>query len=193
MLAEADISVTRMAMDPNSDDKVFAQFYMHAREDDAKSRAEGRPIFKDVPYVMIMVPGDKDNIIRRPIRQNDKARFPKQWAAFEAGQEQAQEGTPLEQWPMVTRAQVEELKFFGVHTVEALSNMPDTAAQNFMGLNRLRQNAKDFLEAAKSEAPFIELREENNVLKDTVNTLTEQVELMKSEMNEMRKQLHKQE
>ena len=161
-MSEADLSMTRMAMDPNNvEDRVFAQFYKHAGQNSHKTLEEGRPIYDDLDYVVIRIPGDKDNIVRRPGRGTDMKRFPKQWAAYQAGNEQAQDGTPLEQWPLLTRSQVEELKYFGVHTIEALATMPDSNSQNFMGMNKLKQQAKDHVEAAKSNAPILALREEN--------------------------------
>jgi len=176
MLNEATHGMTQLAMDPSAvDDKVFAQFYMHAKQDQARTKEEARPIFVDTPYVMIMVPGDKDNIVRRPVRLSDQQRFPKQWDAFERGQEQAQEGTPLEQWPLLKRSQVEEMKFFGVHTIEALAQMPDSHGQNFMGINKLKQLAKDHMKSAKSDAPMIALRDENEELKARLDQQQEQI------------------
>ena len=175
MLNEADMAMTTQAMDGQLQDPCYAEFYMNAKQNEAKSKEEGRPIYDEVPYVMIMVPGDKDNVVRRPIRDSDKQRFPKQWQAFENKQEQPQDGTPLAQWPQLGRGQVEELKFFGVHTVEALAAMPDTAAQKFMGLNKLRQQAKDFIKSAKSNAPIQQLRAENDELKDQIAVMQAQI------------------
>ena len=185
MLAEADISMTRMAMDATQEDRVFAQFYKHAKQNSTKTKEAGRPIYDEVDYVVIMVPGDKDNIVRRPVRGNDPQRFPKQWDQYQRGvTEQAQSGTPLEAWPMVTRAQVEELKFFGVHTIEALAGMPDQQAQNFMGIHKLKQAARDHIEAAKSEAPLHALRDENDALKAQMAAMQEQMAELAKQVND---------
>ena len=175
MLNEADLSMTNMAMGQQAQDNCYAEFYLNPRQNMAKTKEEGRPIYDELTYVMIMVPGDKDNVIRRPIRETDKRRFPQQYKAFVNKQEQPQAGTPLSQWASLTRAQVEELKFFGVHTVEALAAMPDTAAQKFMGLNKLRQAAKDHIEAAKSDVPIQKLRAENDELKDQMAVMQAQI------------------
>src|SRR6266481_6333615 len=56
----------------------------------------GRPIFDEVEHIRIIAPGGKDNINDRPVTLADKRRFPRQYAAFKAGQSQiAASGTPL--------------------------------------------------------------------------------------------------
>ena len=79
------------------DDKLYVIFHMDIVKDEGKSVEEGRPIFNDVEFVQIFVPGDKTNVIDRPIRPSDKARFPKQYQAFKEGKaEEAQlQKTPL--------------------------------------------------------------------------------------------------
>ena len=164
MIGEADYGLTEgafIADEPNArfagDDKLFVVFFLHPHKDEQKSLAEGRPIFKDQEYIRIMVPGDKDSIVIRPARDMDKMRFPKQYAAFQAGEAEVQEGTPLKAWPMVTRSQVEELKFFGVHTVEHLADLADVHVAKFMGMGSLKTKAQAFIQAAKETAPLEQL------------------------------------
>jgi hypothetical protein len=163
-----------------ADDRVYAQFYMHPRKDEAASLKEGRDIYQEVPYVKIMVPGDKDNIVQRPVREQDKHRFPRQWAAFENNEDAPMIGTPLTEWAFINRGQVEELKFFGIRTIEDLANMPDSQSTKFMGINALKQKAKAFIEDAKMQAPLDELRAENDALKGQLDDMQQQIaELMK--------------
>jgi hypothetical protein len=151
---------------------------MHSVQDNAKTLEEGRPVFIEKPYVRIMVPGDKDNIVQRPVRVNDMERWPKQWQAFENRREQPLEGTPLAEWPGLTRSQCDELAHFGVKTVEALAGMPDSVAQKFMGIQSLKRKAQDYIDAAKSSAPFDQLREENVMLKNELAALKDQFQQM---------------
>jgi len=164
MLQEADYNITEQAFNAEQnnaryagDDKLFVVFFMHPRKDEDKSVAEGRPIFKDEEYVRIMVPGDKDSIIVRPARDMDKGRFAKQYAAFQQGEGEVHEGTPLKAWPMVTRSQVEEMKFFGIYTVEQLAELADVHVQKFMGMGNLKEQAKAFIQAAREGAPLVQL------------------------------------
>lgn len=161
---EADYGITEQAMLGEGDqarfagdERLFVTFFNHPRKDEAKTLEEGRPIFNDESYVRIMVPGDKDSIIIRPARDMDKQRFAKQWQAFSSGESEEQSGTPLKAWPMITRSQVEELKFFGVHTVEQLADLADVHVQKFMGVGMLKQQAQAFMQAAKESAPLEQL------------------------------------
>lgn len=153
--------VARNHNNPNfQDETLHVSFSRNAVPDQEASEREGRPIYKEVDWIVIRVPGSRDTVERK-VRESDKMRFPKQWAAFQAGKSQeAVVGTPLSAWPGVTRAQVEEFAFFGVKTVEQLAEMPDQHLQKFMGGQALRQRAKDFIAAAKDAAPLAQLRSE---------------------------------
>jgi hypothetical protein len=143
------------------DSKLFARFFLHPVIDEELSTAQGRPVFRETEYVEIIVPGDKDNTICRPVRTSpvsDIRRFPRQYAQFKEGVEQAAVGTPLSAWPGVTRAQVEELKYFKVTTVEQLAGMADSVAQNFAGIVALKVRAKDYLARASGEAVDVKLQ-----------------------------------
>ena len=161
---EADFGMTQQAMrehDRNiGDENLYVQFFTHPLQDKEKSLAEGRPIFVDTEYVRIMVPGDKGNIIMRSVRDDDKRRFPKQYAAFQNDMEEVLEGTPLEKWNFMTAAQVEEMKYFGVRTVEQLASVSDGNAQKFLGVQLLKQKAQEYVDASKTEAPIAALQEE---------------------------------
>ena len=147
-----------MAMGGNAgryqgDENLLVRFYMHPAQDKAASVEEGRPIFKEVPYIHIMQPGNKESIIHRKATDMDKTRFAEHFRKFEARESQeTSNGTPLSEWPGVTRSQAEELKFWNVVTVEQLVGMSDTNAQNFRGMGELRKRAKAFLEVSKENA-----------------------------------------
>lgn len=131
----------------------FATFYMDAIELKFESQKQGRPIFKDVPHIKIIIPGDGNNIIERVAKDHDKQRFPEAWKRFEAGEQAQQTGTPLEKWPQIQRSQVKEAKYFEVHTVEALAALADSHCQRMgMGFMELRNKAKAYLELAQNTA-----------------------------------------
>jgi hypothetical protein len=148
-----------VAVDPN-DDRLLVEFSEGAVHNPAKSEVEGRPVYDSVPWIRIIVPGNRDTV-EREAREADKTRFPKHWAAYVNKTDQVgAAGTPLAMWPQVTRAQVEEMAHFGTKTVEQLAGMSDARLQGFMGGQQLRQRAKDFIEAAKGAAPMNEMRAE---------------------------------
>lgn len=167
MLQHDDSAFTEMALQGShgrykNDDQLRVRFYMHPRKNEARTLAEGRPIFEDCPYVEIMQPGNKDSIIKRPATPMDKARFADRFRRFEAMQDQeAVEGTPLEQWPGITRAQCEEMKYLNIRTVEQLASVSDSNGQNILGIHALKAKATDYLETAKGEATANALADAN--------------------------------
>jgi hypothetical protein len=161
------------------DNKLFVQFHMRAVKAGAKSEAAGRPIFEDVPYIRIHVPGDKTTVIEEPVNDVYKERFSAQWAKFERGLVQSPEGTPVEQWPLITVGQAQEFKAMNVYTVEQLAGMSDAAAQKFMGGYELRRKAEVFLKLAKDTGEAQRIATENDELKGMLAALKEgQVRLM---------------
>lgn len=153
-MAEAEHGLTDMAYNNNSryhgDQTLLVRFFTKAKRNLARSEEEDRPIFEDVTYIEIMQPGNKDSIIRRPATDMDIDRFPDHHRRFEAREsEEHVDGTLLSEWPAISRAQVEELKFLNVRTVEQLAAIADSNAQNIMGIQVLKSKAVKFLETAK--------------------------------------------
>src|SRR5262245_29482374 len=124
------------------DERQPVQFYMGTQPDDAATAAKGRPIYKD--YECIKIFTSKDNIIDRPVRDTDKQRWPGAYAAWKQTGESVPGavGTRLEHWPLMTRAQVEEYRYFKVFTVEQLAELPDSTVQKIMGAPKLKQLAQ---------------------------------------------------
>jgi len=173
----ADETVMRAAetatrgLDPEADKRLWVKFRWDAVEDKQKSMELGRRVFKDVPWVWIAVPGDKDNIYDQPawVDESDmphpmahNARFPLQWARFKAGKtDEHFSGTMLSDWPGILRSQVEELSYLKVKTVEQLASVSDGNLQKMgPGYLALRQKARDFIEQAKNNAPMERMRAE---------------------------------
>jgi hypothetical protein len=160
------------------DDKLFVTFYMHYIHNEDETAKQGRPIFNDAPFIRIITPGDRDNIIDRPVRAEDRPRFPRQWAQFEAqmkGGPEGEVGTPLEQWGMVTKAMVEELRYFGFRTVEHVAGAKDEVLAKMPGLRGIAEKAKLYLEAAKGAAPLTDLQKKNEEQAAQILAMQEQM------------------
>jgi hypothetical protein len=166
-LEEADYSITDMALGRNAaqagDENLLVRFFLHPKQDHDKSEEEGRPVFKDAEYLEIITPGNKDNIISRPASEIDRKRFPRHYAAFKArGDKIVMDGTPLAEWPGITRSLVEELKFSHIHTVEQLLAVSDADAQKFQGLNAIKDKARKFLDTAKGHSAEVDALKAQN-------------------------------
>lgn len=150
-----------------ADSRLAVRFYKKAVQDAAKSTEAGRPIFEEKDFVVIMVPGDKDNIVDRQVwddasnPNSDTQRFGRQYDAWRRNQQQETTGTPLSAWPGVTRSQVEELAYLKVYSVEQLASVSDGNLQKMgPGYLGLRLKARDFLQAAAGTAPVEKMRAE---------------------------------
>lgn len=137
------------------DDKLHVRFFTLARIDVEASTLENRPIFKDVPYIEIMMPGDKNNIVVEPVWEQHKQRFPTQWDQFKRGEEQQVRGTPLKVAPFLTPALVAELNLMKIVTIEQLADLGDNAL-NFMGAQEFKQAAKRYLALTGSNEALLD-------------------------------------
>jgi hypothetical protein len=142
------------------DEKLLVKFFQKAMQDTAKSAEQGRPVFKDVEYIDIQVPGQRGSGVKRKASYRDKQRFPKHYAAFQQRVELPQEGTPLAEWGMITRSLAEELSFQNIKTVEHLANLSDSIASGFMGGYTLKGKANAWLDRAKADVTLEHLEGE---------------------------------
>jgi len=161
-----------------ADSRLWVQFYSRAVQNKFKSDESGRPIFDEIPFVKIIVPGDKNLIVDTPAMEEHKHRFPKQWDRYKNGQKQSLDGTPLEAVTWLTVGQVAEFKALNICTVEQLADVPDQLAQRFMGCFELRRKAQAFLEAAKGEAATSKLAAE-------LDKRDKEIEALKAQMAEL--------
>jgi len=190
--AEAEYDVTAMAFDAErsnsgnsgpqaGDERLYVKFFYHPRKNELLSTQEGRPIYEDREYIEITVPGNRDMVVCRPISDIERERFPRHYAAFRNKAAQPNDGTPLNIWPALTKAQVEEMKFFNVHTVEQLAGMSDEQSQKFMGIQNLRTRARAFLEESGKSAAAEKLSSE-------LAKRDEEIAYLKAQMEEILKE-----
>ena len=119
------------------DDSCVPLFYLREVQNKARSDVEGRVCFDQKEYVEIFVPGEKTLRPNRPVTDADKKRWPVAYAKFQRTREETLDGTPVEQWPYLNRAQVAEMKANGIMTVEAIADVPDGL------IDRLGPNGRD--------------------------------------------------
>lgn len=131
------------------DHKLHVRFYMAPMLDREASAIADRAIFRQTEMVEIMMPGEKNNIIRDVVWDQHRQRFPEKYRAFKAGASQ-DSGSPLTVLPFLDDSRIKELEFFNIRTVEQLAGMADTVKQRFMGGDRLSQQAQEWLDKFNS-------------------------------------------
>jgi hypothetical protein len=171
-----------MAIDSDTqgaDARLAVQFYKKSVKQNEASDEAGRPIFKEFDFVRIMIPGDNLTEIDTYAQESHKQRFPRQWAHYQNQVANHEDviGTPIDQWPQVTRSQADELRGLKFHTVESIADCSDQQLQRIgmvagMSPFNFRLKAKAFLnlandsaEVAHREAEMQALRQENDKIK----------------------------
>jgi hypothetical protein len=173
MFAEATVhkSGNQLHVTHGDDKECYVEFRLEAVRMEAESEREGRPIYRDMPFIRIMFPGDKTKVVDRPVSDTDKQRFSHQWAVFERQGEQVQSGTPITEWPFLTKSEALSLKGIGIHTVEQLANVAD-GNLTWLGARDYRERAKSWLAAANDSS--------------IVSQLTAQIEALKADLAALR-------
>lgn len=141
----------------NPDSLLYVKFYMATFQNNHKSEEQGRPIFEEELRVMIQPTGNNLLCVHRRVTESDKQRFAFQWQQYlnsqGPGEAAGLQGTPVEQWPAITRAQAEELRGGKFYTVEQIANATDAQIQAMgMAGRMLVQKAQAFLASAQGSA-----------------------------------------
>jgi hypothetical protein len=165
-----------MALDSdinNSDSHLHVEFYEADRDP-----------YKGVPFVRIMIPGDKTTEIDQPVREDHKERFPRQWLYYQMkNSEGVMIGTPLQEWHSAepeefNDRQMAELQILKFQTVEQIATASDSQVQKVgMGAAGLRERARAFLNRknnVKNTSDLDETKRELEELKAQMAMLMDQ-------------------
>lgn len=179
----------------NPDDSLIATFHRGTKKNEARSAAEGRPIFEDTEDCHIRVPGsrnwqsfpatsfsnwaiDPETGEQRQVTYAE--RFDKQYRQFKAEQQQTKSGTPLDHVPFLTEARRAELRAQNVYTVEQLAGIDGQELKNLgPGGRDMKNRAMEYLAEAKSNAPNTQLAAELEALRARNAVLEEDNEVLK--------------
>ncbi len=167
------------------DERLLVTFERKAVKDDVASKAEGTLKFKEVDYISIMSPGDRDQRLIVPVTPLYARRFAAKYEAWKKGKEDtAVNGMPLEQWPNLTKARYEELRYHGVRTVEQLALMTDAGMKKAHILDEERKAAQNWVKA-QVDAKHVnkmqaELEKRDKDISDLNSVLQQTIEEMKA-------------
>jgi len=183
-----------MAIDSDTqgaDARLAVQFYKKSLKQDMASDEAGRPIFKEFDFVRIMIPGDNLTEIDTYAQESHKQRFPRQWAHYQNQVANHEDiiGTPLDQWPQITRSQADELRGLKFHTVESIADCSDQQLQRIgmvagMSPHNFRLKAKAFLNLANDSAEVAQRESELQALREENAKITAETEAKLSKMQE---------
>lgn len=140
----------------NADERLHVQFYVNDKDKTHTGKT----------FIRIVVPGDQLNVVDRPMRENDKQRFPRQWLFHQMqNNEIPLAGTPLSDWHKdrpdeITEVQMNELHILRFQVVEQVAMASDAQLQRIgMGGVGLRSHAQAYLQFKRGDQASTELEQ----------------------------------
>lgn len=157
----------------DKEEQTFARFEKIARLNKFKSK-KGLPVYEDEVVLKVIHPGEKDHIV---ILADDihKMRFPKQWEAFQNGEDQTKSGTPLELLFPSEPGTVATLKGVNVFTIQQLANLDDTGLLHIPMGRTLSERAKLYLSKAREGSKFHDMQSQIDELKALLAQKNEEI------------------
>jgi hypothetical protein len=133
--------------------------------------------YVEIPHLRLQAPGNTKAIYHQPVRfeshpdrPSDPERFPRQWAAFQAGQN-IEQGLSIFNWEGVTAADARRFELQGIKTVQQLAHVSDMNLSGLgVGAMALRDKAREFLSGNTIE---VELRQQLGEQNDQISKLTD--------------------
>ena len=173
----------------NADSRLQVRFYKRTDQQEAETLEAGRPIYKEFDFVHICVAGDTLTEIDTYALSSHKTRFPIQWANYKnrlGADDQEIVGTPVSEWPLVSKSQAEELRAMKFYTVESIANASDQQLQRMgmaagMSPYAFRDKAKSYLNLASDSAETDKRAQEINNLKEELAKKDEENAKIKAE------------
>jgi hypothetical protein len=153
---------------------INARFFVHTEPDEAKSKAAGRPIYREYEAVELRFAANKQTVHVAPAHEEyriDKnfqtgevnkityaMDFNEQYKKFKEGVAQDQSGTPLSELPFLTASKRLELKALSIHTAEALAALDGPNLRNLgMDGRELKNQAQAYLDKAAGSVDVVKM------------------------------------
>lgn len=169
-----------------NDSKMVVMFFNKGVQNQAKSAAAGRPVFEESIFVRIHPPGERLNIIERPANDSDKRRFPMQWAQFQENRQQIPDGTPIDLLYPDHPAVAQNLRGWGVHTIEQCADLSANAIESIgMGSQRYVNDAQKYIASASKGVGAVQLRRELEERDNRIRTLESQIAMLQRQIEHL--------
>lgn len=130
-----------------------AFFWSYASPDTPHAGTSPRPPERHA-YAQFFIPGDQYCKPVVKVKEVHKRQFAAEWERFLREEEQVVDGTPLENWPLLSGAQMRMFRHHNFRRVEDIAAATDEQLRStgIVGAQRWRAHAEAFLEAAKTGA-----------------------------------------
>lgn len=186
---------------------TYFRFEWSKKQDKKKSDELGRPFYIDAVQCRFLKAGGDiclwvDEQFKKShfenMRPNDKVkeeetrRMRDEYERFMKEGEKREEGLSIDEWPMVSRAEAENLRVVGITTVEGLAALTDSKLKE-VGINRaLRDKAGEYLafaiDTGAAAAKSVKQNEEIERLREELKELKTENARLLSKLSEESKE-----
>lgn len=177
----------KIARNNNPEDGVFARFYDRVVKC-GEIDEHGMPKFESVCFVEIRIKDNNSEVFDQPATDEKIQRFPAEYARYQLAKKQVEKGTPLEQFAFLTLSEIESLKVRGIFTVEALSSLSDSKAEQ-LELKKERDLAVYFMEQARDNQVLIKWQKKEEKYREQISILKNKTEALKMEVRALKAKL----
>lgn len=195
-LQENKLSVVGMV--DTTERPPLVRFERRGVEDRNASIEHGRYVERDVDVALVTPPGSRDvmvhavedwlknlqrNVVEMRMPQGWLDRYREQYEHWRKGEELPLNGTPIKGWGVISPAQAKNLISLNILTVEDLAQLNDEGIRRIgMGGVDLKHKANAWLRQLEDKGLLTQehaaLKAENKSLKDQLDSLTKQVEML---------------
>ncbi len=168
---------TENGLNPHQYPPVSVGFGLSAVLDHLKTEKAGHPVYRDVEFVKIAIPGDRSSLFFQPATDQHKKRFPQAYKDFKSRDASTpREGMPVEQWAVINKSTALNLKAINIHTVEDLAAVHDGHIEKLgAGGRGLREQAIAFLKQAIDSAAITKVASEKEDMRKQIQALQNQI------------------
>lgn len=145
------------------EDKCIPRFYTREIE------REGIDV--RIEMVEVITAGDRLSRPHHKVTEQDRNRWPRQYAAFKAGLNPDQVGTPIIAWDTLSWQTQNDMRALGFQTVESLASAHDGQLANVPNGTFWRRKAAAFVSSKNAQTSIIEKDRELNELRDRLAKL----------------------
>lgn len=182
--------------------RPHVRFEQRPAEDRAASIEKGHKVYKDIDWVIITPPGNKDVVenhaeqwLKNIQDRSEVGQYDPEWVEifnrmymmFKQGKEMPEDGTPLRMCTtMFSPAEIQNCLNVNVRTLEQLAESSEQALANMgMGGRALKHRAQEAIKLGEGRGDSMKIEAltiENTELKDKVEALTGVVHEMREQM-----------
>jgi hypothetical protein len=158
-------------------------FYKRSIVNPIRSEREGVRRYDDVDYVRVQHPGEKEQVVDRPVNNADKQRWPLQWKAYSENREQTPIGIPIDLLFPSHPAIADNLRACNVQTIEQLAALSSSGMDSVgMGAQDYVNYAKQYLDTAHRGVGFHQMQAELKKRDDEIRSLSNTVNILKGQL-----------